>query len=74
MLVVVLNDGETYTNLEGCKILWIRDDAAEREQEETGDLDSLVKEMIGQGQGVSLYPPSKIREILPEHIRKAEHI
>lgn len=25
-LVMVLNDGETYTNLEGCKIVYIHDD------------------------------------------------
>ena len=35
--VIVLSDGETYSGLEGCKLLFIEDDM--------GDIDSTVREM-----------------------------
>jgi len=31
MYLMLLNDGETYTNLEGCKILEVRDDYTDEE-------------------------------------------
>lgn len=44
--VVVLNDGETYTSLEGCVVLNIPDDIDE------GDVDVYVKEHSIQGQPI----------------------
>ena len=42
-LVVILNDGETYTNIEGCGILSIPDDILD------DDVDDYVKDHHQQG-------------------------
>ena len=42
-LVVILNDGETYTNIEGCGILSISDDILD------DDVDDYVKDHHQQG-------------------------
>ena len=48
MIVVVLNDGETYTNVEGCRILFVPDSA---------DPDTYVKTMASTGVEVTSVLP-----------------
>lgn len=47
MRVVVLNDGETYTDIDGCTILWVPDYVAEE------NMDTYVKEFGAAGTPVS---------------------
>lgn len=44
MIVVVLNDGETYSDVSGCVILEVPDDVE--------DVDTYVKENSQNGQGI----------------------
>ena len=43
MRVVVLNDGETYTDIEGCKIVWVPNAV------EGDDIDQCVKDHAASG-------------------------
>lgn len=43
MFIMILNDGETFTNLEGCKMVWLSD--------ETPD-DSLDERVKAAGKGL----------------------
>lgn len=43
MFVVVLNDGETYTDLDGCEVLAVPDSI------EDNEVDEYVKERFGTG-------------------------
>jgi hypothetical protein len=43
MLVVVLNDGETYTDLDGCEVLYVPDSTPDE------DVDEYVKDNFGTG-------------------------
>lgn len=65
MLVVVLNDGSTFTNLEGCRILWIKND--------DDAVTETVEEMVKEGQGFEL-TPENVQHLLPHHVRQAENI
>lgn len=52
--VVVLNDGETYTSLFGCKIIIVPDDVEEH------DLDEWIKDNFDtEGQHISTLLPMK---------------
>jgi hypothetical protein len=46
-LVVVLNDGETYTSIDGCVVLEVPDDLLE-----SPDLDTYVSEHYNKGKQV----------------------
>lgn len=43
MFVMVLNDGETYTALGGCRIVWLSDDLADDDE-----VDGFVKSASGE--------------------------
>ena len=47
MRVVVLNDGETYTDMQGCMILYVPDDIVD------DDIDQYIKEYAHTGVRVS---------------------
>lgn len=68
MLVVVLNDGVTFSSLEGCRILWVDEHA-----KDTMNLEEDVKAMVEQGQGAELTKKS-VRHLLSTHILVAEEM
>lgn len=47
MRVVVLNDGETFTDIRGCMIVWVPDNTPEE------DVDEYVKEHAANGTHVT---------------------
>jgi|LakMenEpi03Aug12_release.lakeMendotaPanAssembly.Ray.scaffolds.fasta_scaffold1502767_1 hypothetical protein len=48
MLVMVLNDGETFTSLSGCRILRVPDGV------EDDDIDTWVKDNFGNGKDLNI--------------------
>lgn len=54
MWVMVLNDGETYTEVKGCKVLFVP-------PSEQGNIDQYVKESVGD-QGIDLTLTESVEE------------
>jgi hypothetical protein len=48
MFAVVLSDGETWTSLEGCKLVWIPEEAIEAVSDaDADDFAEIVEETLG---------------------------
>lgn len=62
MFIMILNDGETYTSLEGCKLAWLSDNL------DGDEIDEIVK-AAGAGGGYDTEEVSVIRVFNAEPAR-----